>query len=171
METEHASGTEGFAPHLDPMKSWNWISITGCLGKNADHRFTQSGKPVTALSIAQSDKDKTGKVLGTHWFEITAWGDLAERSANFHKGQWVTVRGSLKTRQWKTKAGQEIKSTYILARDIFATKFDTERKRPSTSTYESGHSSSEMGPEETYSGSVPHWTPPAQDDVNSDIPF
>lgn len=173
METEHASGAESLNPHLDPMKSWNWITLTGCLGKDADLRYTKSAKAVTALSMAQSDKDRTGKVLGTHWYEVTCWAEVGERAGKFKKGQWITVRGTLKTKQWTTKAGQVIKSTYILAREVHPVKFQNEKPRPSTDTFEQGQTKSHFGPDDNpYSDSFPHWTPPAQDDQNTDpIPF
>lgn len=77
----------------------NKMQIIGRLGRDAEMRYTPSGKAVTNLNVAVSDSytDANGqKVEKTMWVKVSAWGKLAE-SCNTYlvKGQEVYVEGKL----------------------------------------------------------------------------
>ena len=94
-----------------------WIGI-GNLGKDPEIRYTQGGDAIANFSIActESWKDKqTGeKKEMTEWVRISAFGKLAEICSQYlKKGSQVYVEGSLRTRKWTDKDGQERYTTEI----------------------------------------------------------
>jgi len=94
-----------------------WIGI-GNLGKDPDVRYTQGGDAIANFSIACSEswKDKaTGeKKEQTEWVRISVFGKLAEICGEYlKKGSQVYIEGSLRTRKWTDKDGQDRYTTEI----------------------------------------------------------
>lgn len=94
-----------------------WIGI-GNLGKDPDVRYSASGDAICNFSIActESWKDKaTGeKKEQTEWVRISFFGKLAEICGQYlKKGSQVYIEGSLRTRKWTDKDGQERYTTEI----------------------------------------------------------
>ncbi|MEN9479083.1 MAG: hypothetical protein RLZZ298_478 [Pseudomonadota bacterium] len=94
-----------------------WIGI-GNLGKDPDMRYTASGEAICNFSIACSEtwKDKaTGeKKEMTEWVRISFFGKIAEICGQYlKKGSQVYIEGSLRTRKWTDKDGQERYTTEI----------------------------------------------------------
>jgi single-strand DNA-binding protein len=55
----------------------------------------------------------------TLWFNVTCWRTLAENAAlSFNKGDRVMVTGSMSTRSWKTKEGEDRTSLEIDATSV-----------------------------------------------------
>lgn len=99
-----------------------WIGV-GNLGKDPDVRYTASGDAVANFSIActESCKDKqTGeKKEMTEWVRISVFGKLAEICGQYlKKGAQVYIEGSLRTRKWTDKDGQERYTTEIKCYDM-----------------------------------------------------
>src|SRR4030095_16181945 len=79
-----------------------------------------SGEAVTNIRVATTDrwKDKqSGETKeATEWHRISFFGRLAEVAGEYlKKGSQVYVEGSLRTRQWQDKEGQDRYSTEIRA--------------------------------------------------------
>ena len=94
-----------------------WIGI-GNLGKDPEVRYTASGEAICNFSIACTEtwKDKqTGeKKELTEWVRISFFGKIAEICGQYlKKGSQVYVEGSLRTRKWTDKEGQERYTTEI----------------------------------------------------------
>ena len=94
-----------------------WIGI-GNLGRDPESRYTASGEAICNFSIACTEtwKDKqTGERKEmTEWVRISAFGKLAEICSQYlKKGSQVYVEGSLRTRKWTDKDGQERYTTEI----------------------------------------------------------
>ena len=94
-----------------------WIGI-GNLGKDPDVRYSASGDAICNFSIActESWKDKaTGeKKEQTEWVRISFFGKLAEICGQYlKKGSQVYIEGSMRTRKWVDKDGQEKYTTEI----------------------------------------------------------
>ena len=94
-----------------------WIGI-GNLGRDPEMRYTASGEAICNFSIACTEnwKDKqTGeKKEMTEWVRISFFGKLAEIAGQYlKKGSQVYVEGSLRTRKWTDKEGQERYTTEI----------------------------------------------------------
>ena len=102
------------------MASVNKVILIGNLGKDPETRYLPSGEAVTSFSIATSEtwKDKTSgeKKETTEWHRISAFGKLAEICGEYlRKGSPVYIEGSLRTRKWQDKEGQDRYTTEIRA--------------------------------------------------------
>ena len=100
------------------MASVNKAIIVGNLGKDPEVRYTASGEAICNITVATSDtwKDKaTGeKKEATEWHRISFFGKLAEIAGQYlKKGSQVYVEGSIRTRKWTDKEGQERYTTEI----------------------------------------------------------
>lgn len=78
----------------------NKVIIIGNLGRDPEMRFTPSGQAVTKFSIASTRqyKNQSGEqVKETTWFNVEAWGKLAEICNTYlKKGSKVYVEGRMK---------------------------------------------------------------------------
>jgi len=100
----------------------NKVTIIGNLGRDAEMRFTPSGKSVANFSVAVNQVWKGADSelhTETEWFNVVAWGNLAEISKKYlKKGSLVYVEGRLQSRSWQDSEGVQHKSIEIVARDI-----------------------------------------------------
>ena len=102
------------------MASVNKVIIVGNLGADPETRYTPSGDAVTNIRVATTDrwKDKASGEMkeATEWHRISFFGRLAEVAGQYlKKGSQVYVEGSLRTRKWQDKEGQDRYSTEIRA--------------------------------------------------------
>ncbi len=100
-------------------KGVNKVIIIGNLGQNPETRYTSNGNTITNLNVATSEiwKDKnTGKKKEkTEWHRIILFGKLAEIASEYlQKGSQVYIEGSLQTRKWQDKKGNEKYITEII---------------------------------------------------------
>jgi single-strand DNA-binding protein len=99
----------------------NKILLIGYLGRDPDMRYTPSGKPVTAFSVAVSRgwTTSTGERReSTEWFNIVAWGNLAEVCNQYlRKGSRVYIEGRLQTRNWEEQ-GQRRSRMEVVANEM-----------------------------------------------------
>lgn len=100
----------------------NKVMIIGNLGRDPEMRYTPSGKPVTSFSVAVSRswvKPEGERTETTDWFNIVAWGRLAEICSQYlTKGSMVYVEGRLETRSWEGENGQKHFRTEVVASDV-----------------------------------------------------
>jgi single-strand DNA-binding protein len=96
--------------------------LIGRLGRDPEMRYTPSGRPVTTFSLATSRTWNTSegeRRTETEWFNIVAWGSLAEICKQFlNKGQQVYVEGRLQTRHWDDAEGVKHSVTEIVANEM-----------------------------------------------------
>src|SRR3954464_13827113 len=102
------------------MASVNKVIVVGNLGADPETRFLPSGEAVTNIRVATTDKwkDKASGEMkeSTEWHRISFFGRLAEVAGEYlKKGSQVYVEGSLRTRKWQDKDGQDRYSTEIRA--------------------------------------------------------
>ncbi|MBS1130294.1 MAG: single-strand binding protein [Proteobacteria bacterium] len=149
-----------------------WIGI-GNLGRDPETRFTASGEAICNFSIActESWKDKqTGERKEmTEWVRISAFGKLAEICSQYlKKGSQVYVEGSLRTRKWTDKDGQERYTTEIRCDDM---KMLGSRQGMGAPAGGGGGGGGYDEPTD-YSPAPPKNKPkPSFDDLGDDIPF
>jgi single-strand DNA-binding protein len=102
-----------------PMASVNKVILIGNLGADPEVRYLPSGDAVTNIRLATSEtwKDKNGeKQERTEWHRVAFFGKLAEIAGEYlKKGSQVYVEGSLRTRKWQDKEGQDRYTTEIVA--------------------------------------------------------
>lgn len=100
------------------MASVNKAIIIGNLGRDPEMRYLPNGDAVANFSVATTDtwKDKaTGeKQEATEWHRVSFFGKLAEVCGQYlKKGSQVYVEGSIRTRKWQDKEGQDRYTTEI----------------------------------------------------------
>ncbi|HSD61536.1 MAG TPA: single-stranded DNA-binding protein [Burkholderiales bacterium] len=104
------------------MASINKVILIGNLGADPETRYTASNDAVTNIRIATTEtwKDKSGeKQERTEWHTVVFFGKLAEIAGEYlKKGRQVYVEGSLRTRKWQDKSGQDRYTTEIVASDM-----------------------------------------------------
>jgi len=105
------------------MASVNKVILVGNLGADPETRYAPSGDAICNIRIATTDtwKDKaTGeKKEATEWHRVAFFGKLAEIAGQYlKKGSQVYVEGSLRTRKWQDKDGQDRYTTEIRADEM-----------------------------------------------------
>ena len=101
----------------------NKVILVGNLGNDPETRAFPSGDMVTNITLATSEtwKDKqTGQPQEkTEWHRVVFHRRLAEIAGEYlHKGSKVYIEGSLQTRKWQGKDGQDRYTTEIVAREM-----------------------------------------------------
>jgi single-strand DNA-binding protein len=99
------------------MASVNKVILVGNLGADPEMRYLPSGEAVAGLRIATTDtwKDKEGnKQEATEWHRVSFFGRQAEVCGQYlKKGSQIYVEGSIRTRKWQDKEGQDRYMTEI----------------------------------------------------------
>jgi single-strand DNA-binding protein len=101
----------------------NKVILIGNLGADPEVRFMPSGGAVANLRIATSEtwKDKqTGENQErTEWHTVALFNRLAEIAGEYlKKGSKVYIEGSLRTRKWQDKNGQDRYTTEVICNDM-----------------------------------------------------
>jgi single-strand DNA-binding protein len=101
----------------------NKVILIGNLGADPETRAMPSGSSVANLRIATSeswrDKQTGEQQERTEWHRVALFGRLAEVAAEYlRKGSQVYIEGSLRTRKWQDKQGNERYSTEIIGNEM-----------------------------------------------------
>ncbi|HEY0339191.1 MAG TPA: single-stranded DNA-binding protein [Steroidobacteraceae bacterium] len=101
----------------------NKVILVGNLGADPETRAMPSGSTVANLRIATSEswRDKTSgeQQERTEWHRVALFGRLAEIASEYlKKGSQVYIEGSLRTRKWQDKQGNERFSTEIVGNEL-----------------------------------------------------
>src|ERR671928_115286 len=96
----------------------NKVILIGNLGADPETRAMPSGMTVANIRVATSenwkDKQSGENKERTEWHNVAMFGRLGEIAGEFlKKGSRVYVEGSLRTRKWQDKDGQDRYSTEI----------------------------------------------------------
>ena len=144
------------------MASVNKVIIVGNLGKDPETRYAPNGDAICNNTVATTDswKDKaTGeKKEQTEWHRVSFFGRLAEISGQYlRKGSAVYVEGSLRTRKWQDKEGQDRYTTEIRAdqMQMLGSKPEGEPAREHAKAKQDGYAPQPSG----------------FSDMNDDVPF
>ncbi len=105
--------------------SLNVVTLLGHVGKDPDNRSTASGDRVSSFSLATTEtwKNREGvKQERTSWHNIVVWGPLVETVVERYvkKGSKLYVAGSLHTRKWQDREGQDKYTTEVVLRGFDA---------------------------------------------------
>jgi single-strand DNA-binding protein len=96
--------------------------IIGRLGQDPEMRYTPSGRPLTKFQLAANRSWTTAdgeKKTETEWFNIVAWGKLAEICNQYlKKGQQVYIEGRLHTRRWQDDEGANHSSVEVITQEM-----------------------------------------------------
>lgn len=98
----------------------NSIVIQGRLTNDPELKYTNSGKSVTSFSIACERDFSTNGEKETDFINIVAWNGTAEFiSKFFQKGKQILLKGSLQTRKYQTKNGENRTVTEVIADKVY----------------------------------------------------
>jgi single-strand DNA-binding protein len=101
-------------------RSVNKAILVGRLGADAETRFTQSGTPVSRVSLAMNrqwtDSDKQVHEE-TDWMSIVIW-NKENLAAYLTKGTKLYVEGRLQTRSYDDKEGVKRYVTEVVAENL-----------------------------------------------------
>lgn len=113
----------------------NVAILQGRLTRDPEKRYTANNTAVASFSLAvdRRFKDKDGEKV-TDFINCVAWRQTADYVGNYvHKGDLVTVRGSIQTRDYEDKNGNARKVTEIVVEEVSA---DGSRRRTETNNEE-----------------------------------
>jgi single-strand DNA-binding protein len=101
----------------------NKVILVGNVGQDPEVRYMPSGGAVANFSVATSEswKDKqTGEQTDrTEWHRVVFFNRLGEVAGEYlKKGSKVYIEGSLRTRKWQDKEGQERYTTEIVGSEM-----------------------------------------------------
>jgi single-strand DNA-binding protein len=101
----------------------NKVIIVGNMGKDPEVRYMPSGGAVTNITVATSeawkDKQTGNNQERTEWHRVVFFNRLAEIAGEYlKKGSKVYIEGSLRTRKWQGKDGQDRYTTEIVASEM-----------------------------------------------------
>lgn len=105
------------------MRGVNKVILIGNLGADPETRAMPSGMAVANIRIATSedwkDKQSGEKKTRTEWHNVAGFGRLAEIMGEYlKKGSKVYIEGSLRTRKWQDKQGNDRYTTEIIANEM-----------------------------------------------------
>lgn len=138
----------------------NRVVLLGNLTRDPELRSTPSGVSVTNFGLAVNRRwtNRQGeRVDGVDFFNIVAWGRLAELCSDYiKKGSPVAIEGRLQSRSWETEGGQKRSTVEVVAENV--------------------QFLGRAGAKETYSTAEGSEPPPVSKeetdfDLGSDIPF
>ena len=101
----------------------NKVILVGNLGKDPEIRYSPSGAAISNITIATSEgwKDKQSGEMKekTEWHRVVAFQRLAEIMGEYlAKGSQVYIEGSLQTRKWQDKDGNDRYTTEVKANEM-----------------------------------------------------
>ncbi|MEO8581995.1 MAG: single-stranded DNA-binding protein [Patescibacteria group bacterium] len=101
------------------VRSLNKVMLIGNLTRDPQMRFTPTGTAVGTFGIATNrswvPSDGGERQEETEFHNIVAWSKLAEICGSLlHKGDKVYVDGRIRSRDWKTKEGEDRRTTEIV---------------------------------------------------------
>jgi single-strand DNA-binding protein len=155
------------------MASVNKVILVGNLGADPETRYAPSGDAVCNIRLATTDtwKDKTSgeKKEATEWHRVTFYGKLAEIAGQYlKKGSQVYIEGSLRTRKWQDKDGQDRYTTEVRADEMKMLGGKTGASTGEQKTPASGSAPAAPAPA---GGGTTARAPAPAGDMDDDIPF
>lgn len=107
----------------------NQVQLLGNLARDAELRFTQSGKAVATFTVAATntyvDSTTNETKEQTAFVNCVAWGKTGEAVSNCKKGDRLLVNGRIQTRSYEDSNGQKKYVTEVVA-DFVGKKLDGE---------------------------------------------
>lgn len=144
----------------------NKVILIGNLGSDPEVRYMPNGNAVATLSLATSEnwKDReTGQMQErTEWHRVVLFTRLAEIAGEYlRKGSKVYVEGSIRTRKWQDKSGQDRFTTEIVGNNL-----------QMLDAKSGGGTNPSAGPSSSYDNMAPQSNAaPAMADFDDEIPF
>ena len=155
----------------------NVVAIMGRLVADPELRTTQNGTNVCSFRIA-CDRNfaRQGEQRQADFIDIVAWRQQAEFvSKYFQKGSLIAIEGSLQTRQYQDKNGNNRTAVEVVANNISFAGAKTADK-PTASSYEQQTRNYVQQAKAAQNAPQPAYTQGSMDDFSvindtDDLPF
>jgi len=96
--------------------------LIGRPGTDPEMRNLNNNGKVARFRLAVNERRKNANrewVNDTQWFNMVAWGNLAERvENNVRKGMQMAIEGTLRNNEWTDDKGQRHSSTEVWINDM-----------------------------------------------------
>jgi len=143
---------------------FNLVVLTGRLTADPELKTTPNGISVTTFSIAVSRPYRSGKEAQADFINIVAWRQTAEFITKyFKKGSMIGIEGSIQTRRYTDKNGNNRTIFEIVANNV---QFVEAKKDSST-----GVSPAENDSAESFSNASPNDFTEIDGGMDDDLPF
>lgn len=110
----------------------NVVVLTGRLTTDPELKTTNSGLSVCSFSIAVDRRYKSGEERQADFINIVAWRSSAEFvSKYFKKGQAIAIEGSIQTRKYQDKDGNNRTAFEVVANNVQFADFGKKEDKPS----------------------------------------
>lgn len=97
----------------------NVVVLTGRLTADPELKTTSSGVSVCSFSVAVERRYRSGEDREADFINIVAWRSSAEFvSKYFKKGQMIAIEGSIQTRKYQDKEGNNRTAFEVLANNV-----------------------------------------------------
>lgn len=97
----------------------NLVALMGRLTADPELRHTNNGIPVVSFTLAVDRRFKSGEERTADFINIVAWRQTADFvSKYFRKGQLVAVDGSIQTRRYQDKDGNNRTAFEVVASNV-----------------------------------------------------
>lgn len=97
----------------------NSVIIMGRMTKDPELKTTQSGLSVISFTVAVDRKYQKGGERQADFLNVVAWRQTAEFVEKyFHKGSMIAVQGSIQTRKYEDKNGNNRTAVEIVADNV-----------------------------------------------------
>lgn len=109
----------------------NRVQLCGNVGNNPEMRYMPNGDAVLSLRLATQESWKDGKgewQTHTEWHTVVMYRKLAERAADYKKGDCIDLEGRKYTRVWKDDKNTERKSVEIIVDDHHRVAIDRDER-------------------------------------------
>lgn len=115
----------------------NIVALMGRLVYDPELKTTQNGTSVCSFRVAVDRSfTRQGEERKADFIDVTAWRQTAEFvSKYFQKGSMIAIEGSLQTRQYQNKNGNNRTATEVLASQVSFCGGKAAEK-PATASYE-----------------------------------
>ena len=155
----------------------NIIAVMGRLVADPELRTTQAGHSVCRFRIA-CDRSyvQQGQERQADFIDIVAWRQQADFvSKYFHKGSMIVIDGSLQTRQYQDKNGNNRTAVEVVANNISFAGAKTADK-PAAVSYDQQTRNAVQQAKATQNAPQPAYTQGSMDDFavindDDDLPF
>jgi single-strand DNA-binding protein len=98
--------------------------VIGNLGNDPEIRGNTKSGSIVGFTVAENvqsfdEKTKQYKTIHTNWFNVTSFGQIAERTKkHLKKGDRVIVQGKMRISQYQAKTGEKRSGFEIIADEV-----------------------------------------------------
>ncbi|MBE6817602.1 MAG: single-stranded DNA-binding protein [Ruminococcaceae bacterium] len=147
----------------------NNISVMGRLTADPEVRQTPNGVSVCSFTIA-NDKDFKRDGDAPNWIDCVAWRNNADFIGKyFKKGSLIVVTGSLQTRQYQDKNGNNRKATEVVVSQQYFAESKRAAEENHGGTYTPAQPAAQAAPVSYASADASDFT--VTGDAEDDLPF